>query len=182
VVLKRSDQALCAAYDLAMLDLDGVVYIGSAAVPGAAENISLFRAAGSHLAFITNNASRTPETVAEQLVGLGVPADASDVVTSAQAAAHLLAEKHGPGARIFLLGGEGLERALIEEQLVPVMDVDDQAVAVVSGYGPDIPWRRVMRGCCPRSGRAAVGGEQHRPDHPHRASASARDTASWCGC
>jgi glycerol-1-phosphatase len=144
VVLRRADQPLCAAYDLAMLDLDGVVYIGSTAVPGAAEHISRFRSTGSHLAFITNNASRTPETVAEQLVSLGVQADPGDVVTSAQAAAHLLAEKHGPGAGIFLLGGAGLERALVEEGLVPVVDGEGRPVAVVSGYGPDLPWRRVM--------------------------------------
>jgi len=144
VVLKRADQPLCATYDLAMLDLDGVVYIGAAAVPGAAGQISLFRSSGTHLAFITNNASRTPETVAEQLVSLGIPALRSDVVTSAQAAAHLLAADHRPGSRIFLLGGEGLERALVEEGLEPVSEVDDDPVAVVSGYGPDLPWRTVM--------------------------------------
>jgi HAD superfamily hydrolase (TIGR01450 family) len=127
-----------------MLDLDGVVYIGAAAVPGAAEHISLFRSSGSHLAFITNNASRTPETVAEHLVSLGIRAERTDVVTSAQAAAHLLAGDHPPGSRIFLLGGDGLERALVEEGLVPVSEVDHEPVAVVSGYGPDLPWRSVM--------------------------------------
>ena len=45
------------------------------------------------LAFVTNNALRPPEAVAERLTGLGVPADPDDVVTSAQAAARLLAEQ-----------------------------------------------------------------------------------------
>jgi len=146
VVLKGADQPLWATYDLAMLDLDGVVYIGASAVPGAAEHLSAFRATGSHLAFVTNNASRTPQTVADQLSGLGVRAEAGDVVTSAQAAAHLLAADHDRGARIFLVGGEGLEQALVEEGLTPVTDLDDEPVAVVSGYGPDVPWRRLMQG------------------------------------
>jgi HAD superfamily hydrolase (TIGR01450 family) len=145
-VLKGAEQPLCATYDLAMLDLDGVVYIGAAAVPGAAEHLSVLRASGSHLAFVTNNASRTPEAVAEQLTQLGIRAEGSDVVTSAQAAAHLLAAQQGTGARIFLLGGSGLEQALVEEGLVPVTDVDDGPAAVVSGYGPEVPWRRLMQG------------------------------------
>src|SRR5688500_12040832 len=139
-VLKGSDQPLCATYDLAMLDLDGVVYIGAAAVPGAAEHLADLRASGSHLAFVTNNASRTPEAVAEHLTRLGIRAESSDVVTSAQAAAHLLAAEHGRGARIFLLGGRGLEQALAQEGLSPVTDLDDEPVAVVSGYGPEVPW------------------------------------------
>lgn len=145
-MLKGTDQPLCATYDLAMLDLDGVVYIGTAAVPGAAEHLSVLRSSGSHLAFVTNNASRTPDAVAEQLTQMGVRAEVSDVVTSAQAAAHLLAADHGTGARIFLLGGEGLAQALAEEGLVPVTDLDGDPVAVVSGYGPDVPWRRLMQG------------------------------------
>ena len=145
-MLKGADQPLCATYDLAMLDLDGVVYIGTASVPGAAEHLSALRASGSHLAFVTNNASRTPEAVAEHLSLLGIRAERSDVVTSAQAAAHLLAADHGRGARIFLLGGEGLERALVEEGLNPVTGLDGEPVAVASGYGPDVPWRRVMEG------------------------------------
>ena len=143
-MLKRADQPLCSTYDLAMLDLDGVVYIGAAAVPGAADHLSHLRASGSQLAFITNNASRTPETVAGQLTGLGIQAERSDVVTSAQAAAHLLAADHPPGSRIFLLGGDGLEQALMEEGLVPVSEIDEEPVAVVSGYGPELPWRSVM--------------------------------------
>src|SRR5687768_7625066 len=103
-----------------MLDLDGVVYIGDHAVPGAAEHLEKARAAGQHLAFVTNNASRPPGRVAEHLRELGIPATDDDVVTSAQAAAHLLAERVGPGARIYLLGGEGLEQALLAEGLVPV--------------------------------------------------------------
>ena len=143
-MLAASTDPLTAAYDLAMLDLDGVVYVGRDAVPGAAEHLRATRAAGMRTAFITNNAARPPETVAAHLTELGVPADVDDVVTSAQAAAHLLHERFGHGARVVRLGGAGLEAALVEAGLVPV-DAEDEAAAVVSGYGPDVLWRDIMR-------------------------------------
>jgi glycerol 3-phosphatase-2 len=143
-VTSSSAGPLARAYDLAMLDLDGVVYVGRDAVPGAAEHLASARAAGLRLAFITNNASRPPEAVAEHLVDLGVDAAVEDVVTSAQAAARVLVERLGAGARVVLLGGLGLEVALREAGLVAV-GVDDEADAVVSGYGPDVRWADIMR-------------------------------------
>jgi glycerol 3-phosphatase-2 len=142
-VLGSSDEALCRAYDLAMLDLDGVVYVGGAAVPGAPEHLASAREQGMRLAFITNNASRPPGVVAAHLSELGVPAADADVVTSAQAAARVLVERFGAGARVVCLGAEGLEDALKEDDLVPV-PVDDDAVAIVTGYGPQVPWGDIM--------------------------------------
>lgn len=143
-VLLTSTAPLTAAYDLAMLDLDGVVYIGSDAVPGAAAAIGEARGAGMRVAFITNNASRPPDVVAQHLVELGVAAAVDDVVTSAQAAARLAREAWGEGARVVCLGASGLETALVEAGVTPVGATDD-ASGVVTGYGPDVPWRAVMR-------------------------------------
>lgn len=143
-MLGSSEDALCRAYDLAMLDLDGVVYVGPDAVPGAPEHLAAAARAGMRLAYVTNNASRPPEQVAAQLQDLGIDADASDVVTSAQAAARLVVERFGVGARVVLLGAAGLEQALLEAELVPV-GVEDEANAVVTGYGPDVPWGSIMR-------------------------------------
>jgi glycerol-1-phosphatase len=142
--LAASDGALTAAYDLAMLDLDGVVYIGGQAVSGAADRLAEARREGMHLAFVTNNASRPPGDVAAHLRDLGVDAEESDVVTSAQAAARVLRDRFGPGAKVALLGGRGLDAALRAEDLVPVA-VGEAADAVVSGYGPDVLWRDIMR-------------------------------------
>lgn len=134
-----------AAYDLVMLDLDGVVYIGEDAVSGAPEHLDRARAEGAHLAFITNNASRTPEAVAAKLIGVGVAAEAADVVTSAQAAARVLRDRFGAGARVACLGAAGLREALRAEGLDPVDVADPHAVALATGYAPDAPWRDVMR-------------------------------------
>jgi glycerol 3-phosphatase-2 len=143
-VLGSSDKALCRAYDLAMLDLDGVVYVGGAAVPGAPDHLASAREQGMRLAFITNNASRPPGVVAAHLTELGVEAEDTDVVTSAQAAARVLVDRYGPGARVVCVGAEGLEDALKEDGLVPV-GVADDAEAIVTGYGPQVLWSDIMR-------------------------------------
>ena len=145
-MLKACETPLWTAYDVAMLDLDGVVYIGPDAVPGAAEHLSAAREAGMRLAYVTNNAGRPPATVAEHLRSLGVPAGATDVVTSAQAAARLLSRRVPAGANVFVIGGEGLFVALEEQGLRPVQSIDVEPVAVVSGYHRDLTWGTVSDG------------------------------------
>lgn len=136
-----TDAPLTARYDVALLDLDGVVYVGSSALPGAPEALRQARAEGLRLAFVTNNASRTPAQVAGLLSGMGVPADSGDVVTSAQAAARLLSERVPAGASVLVIGGAGLLEAVREVGLRPVSSASEDPVAVVQGYGPDVGWR-----------------------------------------
>ncbi|MEU8699439.1 HAD-IIA family hydrolase [Streptomyces sp. NPDC048680] len=135
--------ALSEAYDTALLDLDGVVYAGGQAIDHAVEALGTARDGGMHLAYVTNNALRTPDAVAEHLTELGVPAEASDVITSAQAVARLIADQLPSGARVLVVGGEGLRVALRERGLRPVESADDEPVAVAQGYGgPDMAWGR----------------------------------------
>ncbi|MFC4497067.1 HAD hydrolase-like protein [Streptomyces ovatisporus] len=139
-----SSRALREAYDTALLDLDGVVYVAGEAVPHAVPSLEGARAAGMRLAFVTNNAARTPRSVADHLSRLGVPAEASDVITSAQAVARLIAEQHPAGARVLAIGGDGLKEALRERGLAVVESADDDPAAVVQGYGgPELPWGRL---------------------------------------
>jgi len=128
-------------YDVALLDLDGVVYLGPTGISGAAEALAAARAAGMRLAFVTNNASRTPEAVAELLRGAGVEAAPAEVVTSAQAACHVLAERLPAGAKVLVVGGEGLRREAELRGFTVVAGADDEPAAVVQGYGPDVGWR-----------------------------------------
>jgi glycerol 3-phosphatase-2 len=132
-------------YDLAMFDLDGVVYVGDRAVPGAAEHLSAVRRSHLHVAFVTNNASRSPAAVAQKLRDLGVEAAPGDVVTSAQAAAHVLLDRFGEGARVAVLGSGGLREALEEAGLAATGVDDPGAQALVSGFGPDVVWHEVMQ-------------------------------------
>ncbi|MEU6604502.1 HAD hydrolase-like protein [Streptomyces shenzhenensis] len=143
-----SGQPLSEAYDTALLDLDGVVYAGGNAIVHAVESLVAARTGGMHLAYVTNNALRTPDTVAAHLTELGIPAAAEDVITSAQAVARLISEQLPPGARVLVVGGEGLRSALRERGLRPVESADDDPVAVAQGYGgPDLAWGRFAEAC-----------------------------------
>ncbi|MGA5344967.1 HAD hydrolase-like protein [Streptomyces griseoincarnatus] len=138
-----SGQALSEAYDTALLDLDGVVYAGGNAIEHAVPSLAVARDGGMRLAYVTNNALRTPDTVAAHLTELGIPAEAGDVITSAQAVARLIADQVPQGSRVLVVGGEGLRAALRERGLEPVESADDEPVAVVQGYGgPELAWGR----------------------------------------
>ncbi|GAA1896033.1 HAD hydrolase-like protein [Streptomyces sodiiphilus] len=132
---------LSRAYDTALLDLDGVVYAGGRAVGHAVESLLAARDGGMRLAYVTNNAARTPQAVAGHLTRLGIRAAPEEVVTSAQAVARLIAGQVPAGAKVLCAGGEGLEVALRERGLCPVRSADDDPQAVVQGYGgPGLPW------------------------------------------
>ncbi len=141
-VMNAGSEALVAPYDILLFDLDGVLYVGDAPVDHAAAAVNHCRSELSKpVAFITNNASRTPDAVVAKLVAAGVAAQAEDVVTSAQAAAHLLSDQHPQGSAILIIGGEGLVEAVRAVGLRPVRSDADGPVAVVQGFHPDVNWR-----------------------------------------
>lgn len=97
-------------YEAVLLDLDGVLYRGSEAVPGAPEAVARLRTIGKRVVFVTNNSARTPETVAAKLAGIDIDADPAEVETSALATADLLARRGVVDA--FVVGEEGIRTAL----------------------------------------------------------------------
>ncbi len=143
---RGSQEPLDTAYDVALLDLDGVVYLGGTAIPGAAEALRKAGAAGMRLAYVTNNAFRTPAAIAALLTSFGAPASPQDVVTSAQAAARLLAERLPAGAPVLVIGGSGLRMAVRERGLRPVSTAADKPQAVVQGYSPDVDYSMLAEG------------------------------------
>jgi len=128
-------------YDAALLDLDGVIYLGGTPIPGAADALAEAVKHRMRLAFVTNNASRSPSAIAAQLSAMGVPATASDIVTSAQAAARLLAEHLPAGSPVLVVGGMGLRLAIHARGLRPVSAAAERPLAVVQGYAADITYR-----------------------------------------
>jgi len=125
-------------YDVLLLDLDGTVYRGAHAVPGAKEALDRD---GSRLLYVTNNASRRPDDVAAHLRELGFRADRESVVTSSQAAARLLADRLPAGSRVLVVGTDALAEEIESVALVPVRSADAGPVAVVQGHSPDTGWR-----------------------------------------
>jgi 4-nitrophenyl phosphatase len=104
-----------ALHDVAafIFDMDGVIYRGEMVIPGAAEFIAELRRRQIPFVFLTNNSTTPPDKVAARLLHMGLPAEASEVLTSADVTAAALADEM-PGRRVLLVGEEGIYRALAE--------------------------------------------------------------------
>ncbi len=144
--MQQSSEVLASVYDAALFDLDGVIYVGQDSVPGVVPAInSLHDKFGMTLTYVTNNASRSPSSVADHLRELGLDARAEDVVTSAQAGAAVLATLVPQGSSIFVLGSRDLMAEVELVGLVPSQDVEATHAGVIEGYWPDMPWRMLSQ-------------------------------------
>jgi glycerol 3-phosphatase-2 len=127
---------------LVLSDLDGVIYQGPDPIPHAVESLL---ATGLELGYLTNNASRTPEQVAEQLREYGLPATPEQVVTSPQAAVKLLATLIPDGSLVLVVGGVGLTSELERAGYRTTRVADDRPVAVVQGFAPEVGWEQLAQ-------------------------------------
>jgi glycerol-1-phosphatase len=132
---------LAGGYDLVIFDLDGVVFLIDKPIPGAAEAVERLRADATPIAYATNNASRRAADVAALLTGMGVSAEPAEVLTSAGASAALLAERLPAGSPVLVVGAEALRAEVRDAGLTPVDSLEDEPVAVVQGYGPEVGWK-----------------------------------------
>ncbi len=132
-------------------DLDGVLWRGDDVIPGAAEGVAALRRAELRVGFVSNNSGNAVGDVVAKLARAGVTAEPDDVLTSAQAAASLLARSLPPGSRVFVCAGPGVTEALEAAGLTPVRE--DPAAAVVVGFHRDFDYEELDR-----AARAVHGG------------------------
>ncbi|HEV7526097.1 MAG TPA: HAD-IIA family hydrolase [Acidimicrobiia bacterium] len=124
-------------------DLDGVVWRGEVPIEGAAAGIARLRDAGLRVVFLTNNSNGRVRDNVARLAASGVEADVDDVVSSAQAAAALLAHSTPPGSRVLACAGPGVVEALEACGFEVVAEVP--ADAVVVGWHRDFDFERLRR-------------------------------------
>ncbi|AVG24143.1 glycerol 3-phosphate phosphatase [Pontimonas salivibrio] len=132
-----------AGKDALFLDLDGVIYRGPDPIDYAVESINQ---TALPVAYLTNNASRTPEQVADQLRGYGLELVPEHVVTSPQAAVALLKTMIPAASTVLVVGGEGLLREIAEAGFSITTSADDEPVAVVQGFSPEVGWPQLAEG------------------------------------
>jgi glycerol-1-phosphatase len=124
-------------FDAFFLDLDGVVYVGDAALPGAPEAIARLRAAGKRILFLTND-PRGPRTeYAEKLTRFGIPSTEQDVLTSAWATAVYLERRERiEGRTVYVIGTEALKDEMrgVGLRVLEGTDGRDADVVVVGGH------------------------------------------------
>jgi HAD superfamily hydrolase (TIGR01450 family) len=134
-------------YDAVLLDVDGTVIRGAETVPESPDVINELRQAGYAVQFVTNNASRTPDEIAEHLTALGVPTAAADIVTSGQAAGALLANRLPTDAAVLIVGADALAAEVRLVGLTPVTAASEDPVAVVQGHSPRTGWTQLAEAC-----------------------------------
>ena len=139
-MLGQNKNSLVSGYDALFLDLDGVIYRGPHAVPHAVEALNK---CNIPLGYLTNNASRTPQAVAEQIATYGLPATANDVVTSPQAAVKMLAQMIPAGALVLVVGGEGLTSEVEAAGFSVTRSAEDKPAAVIQGFSPEVGWAQL---------------------------------------
>lgn len=133
---------LLGKFDSLLLDLDGVVYRGKQPVAGAVESIRRAKEIGKKVGYITNNAARTPEQIAQQLVDFGIDVLPTEIIGSAEAAAKLLGSKFS-GGKVLVVGGEGLRAEAIKQGFEVVDSANDQPIAVLQGFSPTVGWAQL---------------------------------------
>jgi len=142
------------------LDLDGVVWLSGRPLPGAPEAVARLRAAGERVVFLTNNSSPSVAHHVATLEAAGVPAAPGDVVTSAQAAAALVA----PGETVVALGGDGVREALAARGCE--LRETGPADAVVVGLRRDLTYGMIARAATAAREGARFIGTNDDPTYP----------------
>jgi 4-nitrophenyl phosphatase len=138
-----------------IVDMDGVLYRGTEVVPGTPEFLQFLRERGIRFSLATNNATRTPQQFVDKLAGMGVSAEPGEILTSALATASYLAETAPPGARVFVVGQDGLRAALRDKGFALV---EEDAEYVVAGMDFTICYEQLAQaGLQIRAGARFIG-------------------------
>ena len=126
-----------------VMDMDGVLYRGDEPIPGAIETIRALHQRGVQIAYLTNNASRHREELAEKLCQLGFPCDVKQMWGSAYTTAYYLAQE-APQARIFVMGAAGMVREMQDAGLT-VVPTHEGATHVVAGLDRGITYEKLTQ-------------------------------------
>ena len=126
-----------------LLDLDGTIYLGPKALPGAHDLIDTLRATGKRFLFFTNNPSKDAAAYATKLATMDIAVRPEDILTSGEATARFLATET-PHRRVFALGTPSFEREL--ERAGLTLDERDPE-AVVLAFDTTLTYAKLERAC-----------------------------------
>lgn len=97
---------------LILFDLDGTLYIGDQAIPGAIATLAQLRERGIVLRFITNTTTKSQDELVAQLRVMGFQLDADELISAAVAATlelHNLQQQAGRPLRIWPLVADAIK-------------------------------------------------------------------------
>jgi 4-nitrophenyl phosphatase len=128
-----------------ILDMDGVLYRGDSPLGDLPSIFERIRRMGLDFVLATNNATRTPQQVAEKLARFGVEVSTHQIINSAQAAAHLIALRFPKGGPVYAVGEDGLLQALQEAGFEHHDPPAEGTLAVVAGLDRGFNYQKLSR-------------------------------------
>ncbi|MGB2982349.1 MAG: hypothetical protein WBC63_00635, partial [Candidatus Bipolaricaulia bacterium] len=131
-----------ASYEALIFDLDGTVFRGKSAIPGAVQAVNQLRTRFP-CRFLSNNGERTSSSLAQRLRGLGFQVEAYEIISSADLVLGYLTEQGGTH-HILALTSDALARAL-EAQGHRLVN-DDTADIIVVGVDRSLTRERMVQG------------------------------------
>jgi 4-nitrophenyl phosphatase len=127
-----------------IIDMDGVLWHGDSALPGLDAFFAFMREHSIGFVLATNNASRTPQQFQAKLKRLGVEVSLDEILTSSQATAIYLSEHAARGAKVFVIGEDGIRQALAENGFT-LWDEESAADYVIVGMDRGLTWDKLAR-------------------------------------
>lgn len=130
-----------------ILDMDGVLWKDNTPIGDLNSTFNCIRASGLQVTLATNNATRTVQEYVEKLHGFGVRLEPLQIVTSAEATAHVLVDAFPDRGFVYVIGENGICSALREQGFEPIQDPDDASrpVAVVVGLDRTVTYPKLRR-------------------------------------
>ncbi len=126
-----------------LIDLDGVAYLGERVIPSCRDFIKKCHERSIKFCFVTNNSSRTTNTVYEHLKQIGYELDKENIITSSEVTAKYIANEK-PNAKVYLIGMDGIRSELVKNG---INIVDSNADYVVIGLDFAINYEKYTRAC-----------------------------------
>ncbi|XP_055347951.1 glycerol-3-phosphate phosphatase-like [Paramacrobiotus metropolitanus] len=160
-------ECLLKNHDSFLFDCDGVLWHGNTLIPGAAEALSLLKAKGKQVFYVTNNSTSTREQYAEKCRKLGLPAEKKEIVCTAHSAALYLQDLLRPTftcrPKVYLVGCVSIADELNAVGIDSVglgpdpvgenftqdkwrsVELEDDIDAVVVGFDPHISFIKILK-------------------------------------
>lgn len=124
-----------------MIDLDGTMYRGKEPIPAAKKFIKSLQAQNIPFLFVTNNSTRTPQKIVENLANnFDIHVSTANVYTSALATADYLADLDPDKRQVYVIGELGLKLALLNRGFQFNEDDPDY---VVMGLDYDLTYHKL---------------------------------------
>jgi len=127
-----------------IIDMDGVLWHGSVAMPGLVEFFQTLRDKEIRFILATNNASLTQDQYVDKLAGMGVNVEAEQILTSGLATALYLSQQVEPaGTQVFVVGEDGATQPLLAQGFTLTGLYEQTADIVVCGKDQGLSWDKL---------------------------------------